>query len=115
MWITELTTHTSTAASRMGSHSDTSGVMFRSSAECLDAGDGAAEDQRVDVVRAFVGIDHLEVDDMADHAELVRDAVAAEHVARGAGDVERLAAGIALHDRSDVGGRRAFVLHAPEA
>jgi len=46
----------------------------------------------VDVVRAFVGIDDLEVDDMADDAELVGDAVAAEHIAREARDLQRLAA-----------------------
>src|SRR5881396_2119288 len=50
----------------------------------LDAGLRAAEDQGVDVVRAFVGVDHLEVDEVADDAELVGDAVAAEHVATDA-------------------------------
>src|SRR6266850_1237653 len=83
--------------------------------EGLDAGLRAAEDQRVDVVRAFVGIDHLEVDDMADDAELVGDAVAAQHVAREARDLQRLAARIALHDRGDLDRRAALVLHAPEA
>src|SRR5690349_5840884 len=57
--------------------------------EGLDAGDGAAEDQRMDVVRALVGVHDLEVHRVADHAEFVGDAVAAEHVARGACDVER--------------------------
>src|SRR5205807_68794 len=37
--------------------------------EGLDAGLRAPEDQRVDIVRAFVGIDHLQVDDVADDAE----------------------------------------------
>src|SRR3989441_5087824 len=115
MWTIELATNTSTADSRIGSHRDESAVMTISLVECLNAGDGAPEDQGVDVVRAFVGVDHLEVDDMADHAELVRDAVAAEHVARGARDVERLAAGVALHDRGDLDRGGAFVLHAPEA
>src|SRR4029077_3359458 len=46
---------------------------------------------------------------------LVADAVAAEHVAGGTRDVERLAARVALHDRRQVGRRRAFVLHAAEA
>src|SRR5205823_2698849 len=81
----------------------------------LDAGLRAAEDEGVDVVRAFVGIDHLEVDDVADDAELVGDAVAAQHVAREARDLQRLAARVALHDRGDLDRRAALVLHAPEA
>src|SRR5262245_56173000 len=47
-------------------------------------------------------------------AELVADAVAAEHVARDARDLQLLAARIALHDRRDLDGRRAFVLHPAE-
>src|SRR5687767_12937792 len=84
-------------------------------AEGLDPGLRPAEDQGVDVVRALVGIDNFEIYDMADHAELVRDAVAAQHVARRARDVERLAAGVALHDRGDLHRGAAFVLHAPQA
>src|SRR2546429_97547 len=83
--------------------------------EGLDAGLRAPEDQRVDIVRAFVGIDHLQVDDVADDAELVGDAVAAQHIAREARDLERLAARVALHDRGDLDRGAAFVLHAPEA
>ena len=49
------------------------------------AGLGAAEDQGMHVVGAFIGVDHLEVHQVPDHAELVDDAVAAEHVARVAG------------------------------
>ena len=67
------------------------------------------------VVRAFVGVDHLEVHQVARDAELVADAVAAQHVARHAGDVQRLAAGVALHDRGDLDRRRALVLHAAQA
>src|SRR5256885_8802399 len=81
----------------------------------LDAGLRAAEDQGVDVVRAFVGIDHLQFDDVADDAELVGDAVAAEHIAGDARNVERLAARVALHDRGDLDRGAALVLHAPEA
>src|SRR5688572_6863399 len=84
-------------------------------AEGLDPGLRPAEDQGVDVVRALVGIDNFEIYHMADHAELVRDAVAAQHVARRARDVQRLAAGVALHDRGDLGRGRALVLHAPQA
>src|SRR5829696_5981773 len=83
--------------------------------EGLDAGDRASEDEGVDVVRAFVGVHYFEVDDMADDAELVRDAVAAEHVASHARNVERLAARVALHDRRDLDRGSAFVLHAAQA
>src|SRR6266851_6368721 len=64
--------------------------------ERSDAGLGAAEDQGVDVVGAFIGVDRLEVHHVTDHVVLVGDAVAAMHVAGGAGDVERLAAIVAL-------------------
>src|SRR6267143_1728820 len=36
--------------------------------------------QCVDIVRPFVGVDHLEVDHVAYDAELVRDPVTAQHV-----------------------------------
>src|SRR5947208_9854352 len=73
------------------------------------------EYQGVYIVRALVGVHHLEVYHVAHHAELVRDAVAAQHVAREARDLQRLAAGVALHDRGDLGRVGAFVFHAPEA
>src|SRR5581483_6752708 len=50
-------------------------------AERLDPGLRAAEDESVDVVRALVGVDDLEVEHVAHDAELVGDAVAPEHVA----------------------------------
>ncbi len=43
-------------------------------------------------MRAFVGIHHFQIHHMADHAVFIRDAIAAQHVARHAGDVQRLAA-----------------------
>jgi hypothetical protein len=52
--------------------------------EGREAGDRAPEDQRMHVVRALVGVDHFEVDHVARNAELVADAVAAQHVARRA-------------------------------
>ena len=69
----------------------------------------------MDVVCAFVGVHHLEVDHVPHHAELVADAVAAHHVAGGAGDLERLAAAVALHDAGELDRRRALVLHAAES
>src|SRR6185437_2351196 len=74
------------------------------------AGLCTAEDQRMDVVRPLVGVDGLEVQHVADHVELVDDAVAAVHVARHPCDLERLAAAVALHDRRDLGRCAALVL-----
>ena len=50
---------------------------------------------------------------MARHAELVADAVAAHHVARHTGDVQRLAAGVALDDGGHLDCRLAAVFEAP--
>src|ERR1043166_6010089 len=50
----------------------------------LDPGLRAAEDQRVDVVRALVGVHGFQMAHHAHHVEFVRDAVAAVHVARRA-------------------------------
>ena len=47
---------------------------------------------------AFVGVDGFEVHDMADDMVFIRDAVAAVHVSRFAGDGERFAAIVALED-----------------
>ena len=54
----------------------------RGSTKRRNTGLRAAENQRVDVVRAFVRVDRLEVHHVADHVEFVGDAVAAVHVAR---------------------------------
>src|ERR1700675_1422520 len=58
------------------------------SAKRLDAGERAADDERVHVGCALVGDDGLEVVHVADDGVLERDAVGAEHLARGTGDVE---------------------------
>ena len=50
----------------------------------------------MDVMSAFVRVDRFEIHHMANDVKLIRDAVAAVHVAGGAGDVERLAAIVAL-------------------
>ncbi len=61
-------------------------------------GNGATQNQGMDVVRALVGVDRLEVQHVAHDVEFFRYAVAAVHVARGAGDVEGLAAVVALDE-----------------
>src|SRR6185312_11271923 len=82
--------------------------------ERLDAGLGAAEDERVDVVRALVGVHGLEVLRHADDVILLGDAVAAVHVACRPGDVERLAAVVALHQRDRRRRGAALLQHAAE-
>src|SRR5229473_2928419 len=75
------------------------GVRGRALEKRLNSRLRAPQDERVDVVRALVGVDGLEVAQHAHHVEFVGDAVAAVHVARDARDVERLAAIVALHER----------------
>ena len=57
------------------------------SSERGNSGLGAAEDERVDVVGAFVSIDDFEIDHVAGDRIFVGDSVSAEHVAGQAGDV----------------------------
>jgi hypothetical protein len=83
-------------------------------ASSTDPGDRPPKDQRVDVVRAFIGVDRLEVGGVAHHVELGRDAVAAVHVARGAGDLQRLAAIVALDQADRLGDELAFVEPPPD-
>jgi hypothetical protein len=73
---------------------------------------GAAEDQRVHVMGALVGVDRLEVLGMAHHVVFGHDAVAAMHVARHPRDVERLAAIVAL-DQRDHFRRAGALVHQP--
>ena len=82
------------------------------SREGLDPSLRAPQDQGVDVVGALVGVDRLEIQDVADHVVLVRDAVAAVHVAGGARDLQRLAAAVALDQRDHLR-RRAALVHEP--
>src|SRR5690349_9758739 len=58
----------------------------------------APHDQRVDVVRALIGVHRLEVRRVAHNLEFGRDAVAAVHVARNAGDLQRLTAIVAFDE-----------------
>src|SRR5215510_973003 len=58
------------------------------------------QDQRVHIVGALVGVDGLEVGGVTHDVILDLNAVAAVHVAGGAGDVERLAAIVPLDQRN---------------
>ena len=82
--------------------------------EGREPGDRPPQDERMHVMRALVRVDRLEVDQMAHYVELIRDAVAAEHVAALARDVEGLAARVALDERDHLGGELAAVLCAAD-
>ena len=73
------------------------------------------EDQGVDVVRALIGVDRLEVGGVAHHLEFGADAVAAVHVARDPGDIERLADIVALDQADRLGDQLALVEPAADA
>src|SRR5690606_204901 len=80
------------------------------SEERLNARLRTTENQRVHIVGALVGVHHFQVDQMPGDTKLVADAVAAQHVTGRAGDIQRLAAAVALHDGGDFHRRRALVL-----
>ncbi len=65
-------------------------------------------------MRALVGVHGLEVRRMAHHVILDLDAVAAVHVTRHAGDIQRLAAVVALDDRDHFGRKLALVEQPPD-
>ena len=57
------------------------------------------QDQSMDIMRALVGVNSLEVHCVADHMILKRDAVAAVHVTRLSRNIKSFAAVVALHQR----------------
>src|ERR1700730_9985147 len=71
--------------------------------EGADTGDGAADDERVDLPGALVGVDRLAVGDEPAHLVLQQDAVAAEQLA---GVADRLAH---PHGAKGLGQRRMVV------
>lgn len=56
--------------------------MGEGSDECTDAGDGASDDERVDIVGALVGVHRLHVGQRGCHPEVVDQPVAAQQLAR---------------------------------
>src|SRR5688500_1955849 len=77
--------------------------------------DRAAQDQRVHVMRALVGVDRLKIGGVAHHVELGADAVAAMHVACDPGDIQRLPAIVALQEADRLGDQLAFLEPASDA
>src|SRR5690606_37417533 len=67
------------------------------------AGDSAAQDEGVDVVRPFIGVDRLQVHGVAHDVQLAGDPGPAVHVAGLAGDGQGLAAVVALHQADGLG------------
>jgi hypothetical protein len=86
----------------------------RPASECCYAGDRTTEDQRVNVVRALVSVHDLQVHQVPRDTKLVADAVATEHVARGPGNLQRLAATVTLHDAGDLDCGVALILQATQ-
>src|ERR1019366_6033720 len=74
----------------------------------------APQYQRMDIMRALIGIDHFQIHHVPDYAEFVGDAIPAKHIARHACHVERLATGIAFHHRGDLRRCATFIFHAPQ-
>src|SRR4030095_10167269 len=83
--------------------------------ESRNSGDGPAEDQRMDVMRALIGVDGFEVGGVTHHVELSGYAIAAVHVSGDAGDVERLAAIVTLDQADCLGDQLACLEAATDA
>ena len=79
------------------------------------SGDGATEDEGVDVVGTFVSVHGFQVRGVAHHMIFDLDAVAAVHVAGHARDVERLAAIVALDERDHLGREFSLVHQTADA
>src|SRR3954447_9205055 len=71
---------------------------YSASLEGRNARNRPAHDQRMDVVRPFIGIDGFEVGRVAHHLKLGGNAVPAVHVASNARDIQGLAAIVALDE-----------------
>ncbi|KAI3488740.1 hypothetical protein L1887_47081 [Cichorium endivia] len=80
----------------------------------LQTGDALAEDEGVDDVGALVGVDGLQVLDVATAVVLVRGGVAAKDVEQAPRVLQRLAAVVPLGERDHLGAPGALVLHATE-
>src|SRR5215831_1672691 len=57
--------------------------------ECAEAGDGATDDQRIDLARALIGIDGLGIGDETADVMIEQDAIAPEELARPADRLPR--------------------------
>ena len=85
------------------------------SRKSLQAGDRAPEDERVNIVGAFVCIHRFEIGEVAHDGEGGGNSIGAQHVAGHAGDIERLACIVALDERDCFRGKRARIQHPADA
>src|SRR5262245_5556801 len=104
----------STISTRMRRPSPLAGRRARSQPERVEASDVAADDQRVDVVRALVRVDRLQIHHVPDDRVLVHDAGRAQDVARQSGAVERHLHVVHLRHRHLLRAQLAGVLEAAE-
>ena len=79
------------------------GALFLAISEGLKTGDSSAQDQGVDIVRAFVSVYRLQVHTVTNDVVLIADTVAAERIAANACNVQRFAAVIALDEGNHFG------------
>src|SRR5437867_3807469 len=91
-----------------------SGLADQGLAERVEAGDVAPDDQRVDIVRPFVGADGLEVQEVADDRVLVDDPGRPEDVPRHPRGLERHRDVVHLRHRHLLGAHARPVLEAAE-
>src|SRR6266481_8589773 len=83
-----------------------------SATESINPGDVLANDQGVDVMGAFVGINALEIHEMSDHGIAIGDADGAQDVSRAPRALERDPDIVALGQRNLLGTGRARFHHA---
>src|SRR6516164_9800596 len=88
--------------------------MVRPSGESAGTGDVPADDECLDGLGAFVGVDRLNVGHVPHYVEVQEDAIAAEQVACFGDDLTGLAGVVHLGNRRDGVGQFAFLDEAAE-
>src|SRR5215475_4614240 len=89
--------------------------MARPSGEGTGTGDVPADDERLDGLGAFVGVNSLDVGHVTHHVEVQQDAIAAEQVSCFGDDLTGLAGVVHLGDRRDGVGQLALLDESAEA
>ena len=75
-----------------------------------EAGDSTAQNKGVHVVGAFVGVDSLQVERVANYVILISNAISTEHVTRLPGNVEGLSTRVPLDHGDHLGSLLVLVL-----
>src|SRR5690554_2815675 len=89
-------------------------LFLKESAEGLNTGLTTAQNQGVDVVGAFVGVNRFQVHNVADNVVFISDTVATVHIAGYAGDVQGLATVVTLQKGNGIRGGNASIHHAAQ-